>query len=97
MRMYRRIASASLAKRAISVKADNKSMTANGTLPTFTVTYGNFASGDSEATVIETKATAFCTADGTSTGSFPITVSGTTALKSGMDTNYEVGTPESGT
>ena len=89
--------SVSVAKRAISVKADNKSMTANGTLPTFTVTYGNFASGDSEATVIETKATAFCTADGTSTGSFPITVSGTTALKSGMDTNYEVGTPESGT
>ena len=89
--------SVSVAKRAISVKADNKSMTANGTLPTFTVTYGNFASGDSEATVIETKATAFCTADGTGTGSFPITVSGTTALKSGMDTNYEVGTPESGT
>lgn len=89
--------SVSVAKRAISVKAENKSMTANGTLPTFTVTYGNFASGDSEATVIETKATAFCTADGTSTGSFPITVSGTTALKSGMDTNYEVGTPESGT
>ena len=89
--------SVSVAKRAISVKADNKSMTANGTLPTFTVTYGNFASGDSEATVIETKATAFCTADGTSTGSFPITVSGTTALKSGMDTNYEVGTLESGT
>ena len=89
--------SVSVAKRAISVKADNKSMTANGTLPTFTVTYGNFASGDSEATVIETKTTAFCTADGTSTGSFPITVSGTTALKSGMDTNYEVGTPESGT
>ena len=89
--------SVSVAKRAISVKADNKSMTANGTLPTFTVTYGNFASGDSEATVIETKATAFCTADGTSTGSFPITVSGTTALKSGTDTNYEVGTPESGT
>ena len=84
-------------KRVITVTADNKSMTANGTLPTFTVTYGNFASGDSEATVIETKATAFCTADGTSTGSFPITVSGTTALKSGMDTNYEVGTPESGT
>lgn len=72
-------------------------MTVNGTLPTFTVTYGNFASGDSEATVIETKATASCTADGTSTGSFPITVSGTTALKSGMDTNYKVGTPESGT
>ena len=89
--------SVSVAKRAISVKAENKSMTANGTLPTFTVTYGNFASGDSEATVIETKATAFCTADGTSTGSFPITVSGTTALKSGMDTNYEVGTPERGT
>ena len=89
--------SVSVAKRTISVKADNKSMTENGTLPTFTVTYGNFASGDSEATVIETKATAFCTADGASTGSFPITVSGTTALKSGMDTNYEVGTPESGT
>ena len=89
--------SVSVAKRAISVKADNKSMTVNGTLPTFTVSYGNFASGDSEATVIETKATASCAATGTSTGSFTITVSGTTTLKSGMDTNYEVGTPESGT
>ena len=89
--------SVSVAKRTISVKADNKSMTVNGTLPTFTVSYGNFASGDSEANVIETKATASCTADGTSTGSFPITVSGTTTLKSGMDTNYQVGTPESGT
>lgn len=89
--------SVSIAKRAISVKADNKSMTVNGTLPAFTVSYGNFAHGDSEAAVIETKATASCTADGTSTGSFPITVSGTTTLKSGMDTNYEVGTPESGT
>ena len=86
-----------IAKRTISVKADNKSMTVNGTLPAFTVSYGNFASGDSEANVIETKATASCTADGTSTGSFPITVSGTTTLKSGMDTNYQVGTPESGT
>ena len=89
--------SVSVAKRAISVKADNKSMTVNGTRPTFTVSYGNFASGDSEATVIETKATASCAATGTSTGSFTITVSGTTTLKSGMDTNYEVGTPESGT
>ena len=86
-----------IAKRTISVKADNKSMTVNGTLPAFTVSYGNFASGDSEANVIETKATASCTADGTSTGSFPITVSGTTTLKSGMDTNYQVGTPENGT
>ena len=86
-----------IAKRTISVKADNKSMTVNGTLPAFTVSYGNFASGDSEANVIETKATASCTADGTSTGSFPITVSGTTTLKSGMDTNYQVGTSESGT
>ena len=86
-----------IAKRTISVKADNKSMTVNGTLPAFTVSYGDFASGDSEANVIETKATASCTADGTSTGSFPITVSGTTTLKSGMDTNYQVGTPENGT
>lgn len=89
--------SVSIAKRAISVKADNKSMTVNGTLPTFTVSYGNFASGDSEATVVETKATASCMADGTSVGSFPIAVSGTTVLKSGRDTNYEIGIPENGT
>ena len=89
--------SVSIAKRTISVKADNKSMTVNGTLPAFTVSYGNFASDDSEANVIETEATASCKADGTSVGSFPITVSGTTVLKSGMDTNYEIGTPENGT
>lgn len=34
-------ASITVGKRVITVTADNKSMTVNGTLPTFTVTYGN--------------------------------------------------------
>ncbi len=81
--------------REISVKADDKSMTVNAALPTFTVTYGNFASGDTADTVFATKADASTTANGKTTGTFDITVTAPT-LKPGMDNKYKVGTPMKG-
>ena len=88
--------SVSVAKRAISVKADNKSMTANGTLPTFTVTYGNLPSGVQAADIFGTLASASTTTDGKTTGSFDITVT-TPVLKTEAGANYEVGAVTKGT
>lgn len=67
-----------IGKRTITVKADDKSMTVGGTLPEFTVSYGNLASGDSADTVFATLAAATTTADGKTTGSFEITVTAPT-------------------
>ena len=83
------------AKRVISVKADDKSMTVNAALPTFTVTYGNFASGDTANAVFAAEAVASTTADGKTTGTFEITVTAPT-LKTEMADKYEVGTPTKG-
>ena len=82
-------------KREISVKADNKEMTVGGALPTFTVTYGNFADNDTAATVLETK-TPSTTADGKTAGTFDITVE-TPTIRSGYTDKYTVGTPQKGT
>ena len=85
-----------IGKRTITVKADDKSMTVNGTLPVFTVSYGNFADGDSAETVFATPATATTTADGKTTGSFEITVTAPT-LTADAANNYEVAALEKGT
>ena len=81
--------------RQISVKVDDKEMTVGGALPTFTVTYGNFASGDTADTVLETK-TPSTAADGKTAGSFDITVEAPT-IKSNYADKYTVGTPQKGT
>ena len=83
-------------KRVITVTADNKSMTVNGTLPTFTVTYGNLPSGVQAADIFGTLASASTTTDGKTTGSFDITVT-TPVLKTEAGANYEVGTVTKGT
>ena len=83
-------------KREISVKADNKDMTVGGALPAFTVTYGNFASGNTANTVLETQPVPTTTADGKTAGSFDITVEAPT-LKSDYMDKYTVGTPQKGT
>ena len=83
--------------REISVKADDKSMTVNAALPTFTVTYGNFASGDTADTVFETKAVASTTTDGKTTGTFDITITTAPTLKTEMANKYAVGTSTNGT
>ena len=85
-----------IGKRTITVKADDKSMTVGGTLPEFTVSYGNLASGDSAETLFTTLATATTTADGKTTGSFEITVT-TPTLTAEASNNYEVAAPEKGT
>ena len=89
-------ASITVTHRAISVKADSKSMTVGGTLPALTVSCGNFASGDTADMVFATQAAASTTADGKTAGSFPITVTAPT-LKDGWADKYELGTMESGT
>ena len=83
-------------KRVITVTADNKSMTVNGTLPTFTVTYGNLPSGVQAADIFGTMASASTTTDGKTTGSFDITVT-TPVLKTEAGANYEVGAVTKGT
>ena len=82
-------------QRQISVKVDDKEMTVGGALPTFTVTYSNFASGDTAGTVLETK-TPSTAADGKTAGSFDITVEAPT-IKSNYADRYTVGTPQNGT
>ena len=82
-------------QRQISVKVDDKEMTVGGALPTFTVTYGNFAFDDTADTVLETK-TPSTAADGKTTGSFDITVEAPT-IKSNYADKYTVGTPQKGT
>ena len=81
--------------RQISVKVDDKEMTVGGALPTFTVTYGNFAFDDTADTVLETK-TPSTAADGKTAGSFDITVEAPT-IKSNYADKYTVGTPQKGT
>lgn len=83
-------------RRVISVKADSKSMVVGGTFPALTVSYGNFASGDSADTVFATQAAASTTADGKTAGSFFITVTAP-ALKDDWADKYEIGTPANGT
>ena len=83
-------------KRVITVTADNKSMTVNGTLPTFTVTYGNLPSGVQAADIFGTLASASTTTDGKTAGSFDITVT-TPVLKTEAGANYEVGAVTKGT
>ena len=89
-------AAITVGKRVITVTADNKSMTVNGTLPTFTVTYGNLPSGVQAEDIFETLASASTTTDGKTTGSFDITVT-TPVLKTEAEANYEVGTVTKGT
>ena len=84
-----------VAKREFSVKADDKSMTAGGTLPEFTATYGNFAPGETADTVLDSRPLPTTTADGKTAGTFAITVEVPT-LKPGMEDKYTVGTPVSG-
>lgn len=86
-----------ITKRVISVKANDCSMTVNESLPTFDVTYGNFASDDTAETVIGTAAVATTTADGKQVGQFTVDVTTLPTLKAGMEINYEIGRAESGT
>ena len=88
--------SVQVAKREITVQADDKSMTAGDALPAFTVRYGNFASGDTADTVLASKPAPTTAADGKTAGKFAITPAIPT-LQPGMEAKYTVGTPINGT
>ena len=61
-----------VAKKALTLKAENKSMTKGDGLPTFTYTSTGLVNGDA----VTTAPTMFTTADGTSVGTFDITITG---------------------
>lgn len=86
----------SIEKRVISIKVDDKEMTAGETMPELTVTYDNFADGDTADTVFENKPAPITKADGKTAGKFDITIE-KPALKTDMNKNYSVGEPEKGT
>lgn len=82
-------------RRPLTVKADDKTMTAGDALPEFTVRYTGFADGDDADTVFETKAAASAETDGKTAGSYAIAVTAPT-LRSARAEYYEIRT-ENGT
>lgn len=80
-------AGAAVEKRTLTFSADNKSMITGGTLPQFTVSVSGFVNGDTQADIVSDPGAAACTADGKTSGSFPITVSGS-ALRTGGNAAY---------
>lgn len=88
-------AAISVAKRQLSVKANDKSMFVNGRLPDFDVTCEGFVNGDTAETVFESLPVASTTADGREIGSYDIAVT-TPTFKPGMAEKYEIGTLEGG-
>ena len=85
-----------IGKATATAAADNKSMTAGGILPSFTVNYTGIATGDTADSIFSIKATASCTADGKTAGSYPITAT-TPILTMVAANNYTVGTSANGT
>ena len=61
-----------VAKKALTIKAEDKSMTKGGVLPSFTYTATGLVNGDA----VTTPPTMSATADGTAVGTFDITISG---------------------
>ena len=88
-------ATMTVAKRVITVKPVDKSMTVGDKLPEFTVSYSNFAEGDTADMVLNTasvKAEVAAGGDGTKVGSFTINVTVAPTFQSGMENNYELKT-----
>ena len=75
--------------RTITVTADNKTMTVNGKLPEFTVSYGNLPDGVKAEDIFGTLPTASTTADGKTVGEFDIAVT-EGPLKDTCKNNYVV-------
>lgn len=85
-----------ISKATITATADSNSMTAGGTLPSFTVSYTGIATGDTADSIFSTKATASCTADGKTVGSYPITATAP-VLTTAAANNYTVSASINGT
>lgn len=84
-----------IGKATVIATAENKDMKKDSTLPQFTVSYTGIASGDTAESIFATPATATTTADGKTTGSYPIMVTAP-VLKSDMEKNYIVGSSVNG-
>lgn len=78
-------------KAAVTVKADDKSMTTGGTLPAFTVTYTGFVGTENNGNAaLTTPAVAACTADGKTAGTFDITLNTEAVLNDTVGKNYTI-------
>ena len=82
-------------KKTLTIRANDKTMTVNGALPTFDVSCEGFVNEETAATVFETQPIASTTADGKTVGTFEITVTNP-KFKTGMSDKYEFGTPVNG-
>lgn len=85
-----------IGKATIIATANNKSMTASGVLPSFTVSYTGIVAGDTINSIFSTPATASTTTDGKTDGNYTITVTGP-VLTTDAANNYTVGTLVNGT
>ena len=74
----------SVAKAALTVTADNKSITYGNDAPTFTVTYDGFVNGETEAVLGGTLTFACDYEEGDNVGTYPITPGGLTS------SNYDI-------
>lgn len=84
-----------IGKAIVTAKADSKSMSTGGTLPSFTVSYTGIATGDTADSIFSTKATASCAADGKTAGSYDIMVNAP-VLTAEAAKNYTVDTSVKG-
>ncbi len=82
-----------IAKREITLVADNKTVIKGGSLPELAYTVGNLASGKTKADALNAEPVLACpTFDGNVVGSYPITLTGGTATD-----NYTITTRTDGT
>lgn len=83
-------------KATVTTTVDSKSMTAGGTLPTFTVSYTGIANGDTAEGIFATQAIASCGVGGNAAGSYPIQAT-MPGLTESAAMNYNVVVPVNGT
>ena len=83
-------AGAAVEKRTLTFKADDKSMLIGGELPEFTVSVSGFVNGDTQEAIVSVLGTAGCAEDGKTSGTFPITLSGSGLAASGNALYYRI-------
>jgi hypothetical protein len=86
-----------IAKKGLTLKADNKSMTVGGTLPALTYTVEGLISPTVADDVINNDPTLACSANGTTVGSFAISIADGTLKANNAALNYEITTRTPGT
>lgn len=87
-----------IAKKPVTVKADNKSMTRGGARPSFTVTYTGFVGTENEQNAaLATPAAASCSADGSTAGAFAISITTQAVLNNTIGRNYTITSQSAGT